>query len=134
MLPATHTPNAMAAMKALRRRLAVCRDMHRPVTRKLVSALDQTYLQCCIRRTPCCVLVKAVTCHVGATSQNAAHLSAALDEEAVGHLHDVGLVDGVDALAAVVPRVFERVLCHACGGVPGDDLAQQQADYLQGDV
>ena len=53
---------------------------------------------------------------------SAAHLSAALDEEAVGHLHDVGLVDGVHALAAVVPRILERILCHPCAGVPRDDL------------
>ena len=56
-----------------------------------------------------------------------AYLSAALDEEAICHLHDVGFVNGVDALAAIVPRVLEGVLCYACAGVARDDLQHSQA-------
>ena len=49
-------------------------------------------------------------------------LPAALQEEAVGELHDVGLVDGGDLAAAVAQRVLERVARDALRGGAGDDL------------
>lgn len=51
------------------------------------------------------------------------HLSAALDEEAIRHLHDVGLVDSADLSARIVARILEGILCDTCAGVPRDDLA-----------
>ena len=47
---------------------------------------------------------------------------AALEEEAVGQLHDVGLVDGRDLVPAVGDRVLE--------GVPGDPLGRGAGDDL----
>jgi hypothetical protein len=46
----------------------------------------------------------------------------ALQEEAIAHLHDVGLVHGGDALAAVLPRVVEGEARDAGRGLVGDDL------------
>lgn len=45
-----------------------------------------------------------------------------LDEQAVGELHDVGLVHRGHLLAAVLLGVVERKLGHAGGGGAGDDL------------
>ena len=47
---------------------------------------------------------------------------AALEEEPVGQLHDVGLVDGRDLVPAVGDRVLE--------GVPGDPLRRLAGDDL----
>jgi len=46
----------------------------------------------------------------------------AAEEEAVGELHDVGLVDGVDLLAAVFLGVIEGCLGDARGAFAGDDF------------
>ncbi len=55
------------------------------------------------------------------------HLSAAFDEEAVCHLHDVCLVNRTDFLAAVVLSILEGILCHAGAGNPCDDLKNKAA-------
>ena len=47
---------------------------------------------------------------------------AALEEQAVGQLHDVGLVDGRDLVAAVGDGVLEREAGDPLGGGAGDDL------------
>ena len=46
----------------------------------------------------------------------------AIEEEPVGELHDVGLVDGRDPLAPVPPRVIEGELRDPRGGALRDDL------------
>ena len=61
----------------------------------------------------------------------AANLSAAFDEEPICHLHDVGLVDGVHTLAAIVACIFEGVLRHTCACIPGDDLCRRQILRVQ---
>ena len=48
--------------------------------------------------------------------------AAALEEQAVGELHDVGLVDGRDRAAAVRDRVVEGVARDPLRGLAGDDL------------
>ena len=63
---------------------------------------------------------------------SAPHLSAALDEKAISHLHDVGLVNGVHALAAIVPGILEGIFRHSCTGIPCDDL--DMGDTLSGCV
>ena len=50
------------------------------------------------------------------------HPAEAVEEETVGELHDVGLVDGRDAPASVAPGVLEGVARDARGGGLGDDL------------
>jgi hypothetical protein len=47
---------------------------------------------------------------------------AHLQEEAVGDLHDVGLVDEGDLLASVVARPLERVATESLRALLGDDL------------
>ena len=49
-------------------------------------------------------------------------LTARRQEHTVGHLHDVCLVDGGDALAAVRLGVVERVPRDALRGIPGNQL------------
>ena len=49
-------------------------------------------------------------------------LRAAVEEQAVRELHDVGLVDGGDPLPAVGPRVVEGELRDPGRGLLGDDL------------
>src|SRR6185437_3400298 len=46
----------------------------------------------------------------------------ALEEQAVGHLHDVGLVNGVDLLPIVFARVLKGEFCDAGGTLAGDDF------------
>ena len=48
--------------------------------------------------------------------------AAALEEEPVGQLHDVGLVDRRHSMAAVGDGVFEGEAGDPLGGGPGDDL------------
>jgi hypothetical protein len=50
------------------------------------------------------------------------HLSAALQEEPVGQLHDVGLVDGGDLASPIAQRVLERVARNPLRRGAGDDL------------
>ena len=49
-----------------------------------------------------------------------AHRARAAQKQSVGHLHDVGLVDGVDLLAAVLARVFKSEFGDARGAFLGD--------------
>ncbi len=49
-------------------------------------------------------------------------LAAALQEQAVAHLHDVGLVDSGDFLAPLAAGVFKSRARDACGCRSGDDL------------
>lgn len=51
-----------------------------------------------------------------------AQLLGGLEEETVGHLHDGGLVDGADLLAANVLSVLEGEAEHALRGLPCDKL------------
>ena len=46
----------------------------------------------------------------------------AAQKQAVGHLHDVGFVDGENFLAFLPARVFEGKARNACGSLFGDDL------------
>ena len=60
--------------------------------------------------------------HTSPPQENRSHLAAALQEQPVGLLHDVGLVDGADLGALVVDGVLERVL--------GDARRRRARDYL----
>lgn len=51
---------------------------------------------------------------------------AALDEEAISHLHDVGLVYGCHLVSVVISCILEGILSHSCTGNPGDDLQHVQ--------
>eukprot|EP00955_Chlamydomonas_euryale_P100285 365273-Chlamydomonas_euryale.AAC.7 len=51
------------------------------------------------------------------------HFAAAFDEEAVGLLHDVRLVDSSDLLALVVDCVLESKLSNTAGRLACDDLS-----------
>ena len=53
------------------------------------------------------------------------------EEESVGHLHDVGFVDGVNLLAIVVARVLESEFRDARAGLLRDDL--QALDHAGND-
>lgn len=48
--------------------------------------------------------------------------SASLQEHAVGHLHNVGLVDGGDLVSAVLGGVVESVSSDSFGSIVGDQL------------
>jgi hypothetical protein len=48
--------------------------------------------------------------------------STSLEEHAVGHLHDVGLVDGGDLVSAVLGSVVEGVSGDSLRGLVGDQL------------
>src|SRR6185437_11906677 len=50
------------------------------------------------------------------------HFARATQEEPVGELHDVGLVNGMDLLAAVLARVFKGEAGDTGGALLGDDL------------
>ncbi len=60
------------------------------------------------------------------------HLARTAQKEAVGELHDVGLVDGMNFLAAVLARVFEGELGDACRAFFRDDL--DALDYAGNDL
>ena len=51
-----------------------------------------------------------------------AHLTGATQEQPIGHLHDVGFVDGVNFLAAVLARIVESELGNARGAFFCNDL------------
>jgi hypothetical protein len=60
------------------------------------------------------------------------HLSAAFDEESIGHLHDVGLVNCAYFLAPIVAGILECILCYPCASISGDHLQSMtpQTDIL----
>ena len=59
---------------------------------------------------------------VGDVDELARHLAAAVEEQAVAELHDVGLVDRRHPLAPVLPRVLEREPGDPRRRLLGDDL------------
>ena len=61
----------------------------------------------------------------------AAYLSAAFDEQPICHLHNVGLVDGVHTLPAVIACIFEGVLRHTCACISSDHLHRRQTLRMQ---
>lgn len=56
---------------------------------------------------------------------------AALDEEAISHLHDVGLVHGCHLVPIVVSSILEGILSHSCAGNSGDDLQHVHQPILE---
>ncbi len=53
---------------------------------------------------------------------SAATFAHGREEEAVGHLHDIGFVHAMNFLAPPLPRIFERESRHPRGRFFGDDL------------
>lgn len=47
---------------------------------------------------------------------------AALDEEPISHLHDVGFVHSCHLVPIVVSSILEGILSHSCAGNPRDNL------------
>lgn len=57
--------------------------------------------------------------------------STALDEEAISHLHDVGLVDSCYFVPVVVSSILESILSDSCAGNSGDDLQRERHQVIQ---
>lgn len=54
--------------------------------------------------------------------------SAALDEQAISHLHDVSLVYSCNLMTAIVTGILERILSNPCAGNSRNDLQQHSGN------